>query len=110
MEMQMTDYVRCLVGLVETPMLSYTGLSPDYADIEWRDSRSQPSRAECDAAWPQFEYEDALASVQRQRRARYVAEADGLFYDAMRGDGDLTAWKALCAQIKADLPKPTPPA
>lgn len=105
----MTDYVRALVGLVENARVSYTGVNPDYADIEWQDNRPQPTRAECDAAYPQFAYEDEYLRVENARRDRYIDETDGMFFDAMRGDGNLTAWKAAVDQIKSDLPYPIQP-
>ena len=48
--------------------------------------------------------------VKAERRARYQAETDGLFFAAQRDGGDLTAWKAAVDQIKADLPYPEEPA
>lgn len=103
----MTDYVRALVGLVENPNISYTGVNPDYDDISWNDDRTKPTREECDASYPQFAYEDEYARVENARRDRYVSETDGMFFDAMRLGSDLSEWIAAVDQIKADLPYPT---
>lgn len=104
----MTDYVATLVALVPNALISYTGIEVDYDDIEWLDERTQPTRAECDAAWPQVEYELAYAQIELARRLRYTTETDGMFFDAMRSGGDLTEWTAAVDAIKAELPYPTP--
>ena len=103
----MTNYVRALTGLVESARVSYTGVNPDYADIEWQDDRPQPTREECEAAWPGINYQDEYARVERARRERYQQETDGLFFDAQRDGTDLSAWATAVDQIKADLPHPT---
>jgi len=105
----MTNYVRALTGLVENARVSYTGVNPDYADIEWQDDRPQPTREECEAAWPGINYQDEYARVERARRERYQEETDGLFFAAQREGSDLSAWMAAVDQVKADLPYPTPP-
>jgi hypothetical protein len=62
-----------------------------------------------DAAWPQVQYDREHAAVEAARLARYQAETDGLYFDAIRGDGNLDAWNAATAQIRADLPYPEAP-
>ena len=104
----MTNYVLTLIELVPNARISYMGNDLGYSDIEWLDTRPQPTQAECDAAWPQIEYDFTYAQVQRQRQARYLEETDGLFFDAMRGNQDLTAWTLAVEAIKADLPYPDP--
>lgn len=96
-----------LSTLVPGAKISYTGLDVAYEDIIWSDDRTQPTKAECDAAWPEIEYDLAYASVLGQRRARYQAETDGMFFAAQREGGDLTAWAAAVDAIKAELPYPT---
>jgi hypothetical protein len=106
----MTDYVATLMHLVPNALISYTGVEVDYDDIEWLDSRKQPTRKQCDAAWPQVNYEMTYAQVEYARRYRYTNETDGMFFAAMRGDQDLTEWTAAVEAIKAELPYPTAPA
>jgi hypothetical protein len=105
----MTNYVAALVNLVPEALISYTGTDVPFESIEWQDSRPMPTKAECEAAWPQIEFELAYASVERRRRERYQAETDGMFFAAQRADGDLTAWAAAVDSIKAELPYPTAP-
>jgi hypothetical protein len=102
----MTNYVAALVNLVPNALISYAGTDVPYESIEWQDSRPMPTKAECESAWPQIEYELAHALVERQRRERYQAETDGMFFAAQRSDGDLTAWAAEVDEIKSELPYP----
>lgn len=105
----MTNYVATLMHLVPNAKLQYQGVGIGYEDIEWLDERTQPTKAECDAAWPQLNYETGYASVERARRARYQVETDGMFFDVQREGGDLTEWMAAVDAIKAELPYPTAP-
>jgi hypothetical protein len=105
----MTDYVQALMYLMPDARLSYTGLDVKYEDIEWQDERPQPSRGECDAIWPQANYELQYAQVEAARRQRYTNETDGVFFAAMRADGDLSEWIAAVDAIKAELPYPVAP-
>lgn len=104
----MTDYVKVLMHLVPKAQISYTGLNVSYDKIEWRDDRTQPSKAECDDAWELVDYLVKLEDIRKARQNRYLKETDGLFFDAMRTDQDLTAWTAIVNDIKNDLPYPTP--
>jgi hypothetical protein len=104
----MEKYVSTLVALVPDAKISYTGLDVAYENIEWLDERPQPSKAECDAAWPQVEYDLTYASVEAARKRRYQNKTDGLFFAAQRDGGDLSAWTAAVEQIKAELPYPAP--
>ena len=102
----MTNYPMTLSTLVPGAKISYTGLDVAYEDITWSDDRTQPTKAECDAAWPQIEYDMAYASVVSARRARYQVETDGMFFAAQREGGDLAAWATAVDAIKAELPYP----
>lgn len=105
----MTDYVAALMHLVPDARISYTGLNVKYEKIEWQDDRTQPSKADCDAVWPQAKYELDYAAVEFSRRARYESETDGMFFAAMRAGGNLTEWVAAVDAIKAELPYPAAP-
>jgi hypothetical protein len=104
----MEKYVSTLVSLVPDAKISYTGLDVAYEDIEWLDERTQPSKAECDAAWPQVEYDLTYKGVEVNRKHRYQKETDGLFFAAQRNGGDLATWTAAVNAIKAELPYPAP--
>jgi hypothetical protein len=105
----MTNYVATLMHLVPNAKVRYQGVEITYEDIEWLDERPQPTKAECDAAWPQLNYEMEYARVERARRARYQEETDGMFFSAQREGGELTEWTAAVDAIKAELPYPTAP-
>jgi CHAD domain-containing protein len=77
--------------------------------LTWLDDSPKPTQKTLDDAWPQVQYDRNHAAVKAARRARYQAETDGLFFEAQREGGELTAWQAAVDQIKADLPYPTAP-
>jgi hypothetical protein len=104
----MTDYT--LVLNINYPDSEWTMIGNDLKSLIWMSAGKPPTQAQLDAAWPQTQYKLQHAAVEAQRRARYQAETDGLFFEAQRGDGNLDAWKAATAQIRADLPYPEQPA
>lgn len=105
-----TNYLSATNHLMPDGNFIFSGQNPyDYEQIDWQDERPQPTKAECEAVYPQVKYETDYAEVERARQRRYIEETDGIFFDAMRGDQDLTEWKAAVAQIKTDLPYPTEP-
>jgi hypothetical protein len=103
----MTDYAATLAALY--PAAQWSLIGNDYAGLSWLDDSPKPTKKKLDDAWPQVQYDQDRAVVEHERRARYQSETDGLYFEAMRGDGDLTAWKAATAQIRADLPYPEAP-
>jgi hypothetical protein len=81
----------------------------DYATLVMHDDGPKPSKKALEDKWSQVEYDRQVAEIKAERRARYAAETDGLYFEAMRGDGNLDAWKAATAQVRADLPYPEAP-
>jgi hypothetical protein len=106
----MTNYVAALVHLVPNALVRYKGNNNPYNEIAWLDERTQPTEAECDAIWPQVEYEAAYANTESARQSRYVAETDGIFFDAMRTGAALSPWVDAVELIKTALPYPEQPA
>jgi hypothetical protein len=103
----MTDYTAVLTALY--PGAEWTLNGDAYEGLTWLSEGEPPSQAELDAAWPQVQYDRDHARVEAARRARYQQETDGMFFAAQRDGGDLTAWTAAVAAIKADLPYPAAP-
>jgi len=103
----MTDYAAVLAAIRPGAEWSLDG--NDYAGLTWLDDSPKPTKKTLDDAWPQVQYDNDHARIEAARRARYQAETDGLYFDAMRGDGNLDAWNAATAQIRADLPYPEAP-
>jgi hypothetical protein len=103
----MTDYVAVLTAI--RPGAQWTLDGDDYTGLTWLDDSPKPSQSELDAAWPQVQYDRDHAKVEAQRRVRYQAETDGMFFAAQRDGGDLSAWVAAVDQIKTDLPYPVQP-
>jgi hypothetical protein len=100
----MTDYAAVLTAI--RPGAQWTLDGDLYEGLTWLDDSPKPTKKTLDDAWPQVEYDREVARIQAERRARYAAETDGIYFDAMRGDGNLDAWNSAVDQIRADLPKP----
>jgi hypothetical protein len=94
------DYAGRLWGMTDN----------DYNTLVMTDDGPKPTKKSLEDRYLQVAYELERAAVEAARRARYQAETDGLYFDAMRGDGNLDAWNAATAQIRADLPYPEAPA
>jgi len=105
----MNNYVTAIFYLLPNPLMTIVEPDNGYEGIEWNDDRPQPTKAECDAVMPQAVYEREYETIKNARENRYERETDGIFFDAMRADQDLTEWKTAVAAIKADLPYPTEP-
>jgi hypothetical protein len=101
------DYAAVLAAI--RPGAEWTLAGDDYAGLTWLDDSEMPTQAELDAAWPQVQYDREYAQVEAQRRARYQAETDGMFFAAQRDGGDLTEWAAAVDAIKGQHPYPTAP-
>ena len=78
----------------------------DYATLVMHDDGPKPTKAALESRYDAVALELETKQIEEARRARYQAETDGIYFEAVRGDGDLTAWKAAVDQIRADLPKP----
>jgi hypothetical protein len=100
----MIDYAAILVS--EHPGKAFRLDGDSYDGLTWLDDSPKPSKASLDSKWAAVELARNIKAVQQARRARYFDETDDLFWEAMRTDGKLTAWKAAVAKIKTDLPKP----
>jgi hypothetical protein len=105
----MSDVDYTLILSREYPGREWSLNANDYATLEMLDDGPKPSKATLDGKWAAVSHAKSVEATQEARRARYVAETDGLYFDAMRGDGNLDAWNAAVAQIKADLPYPDAP-
>jgi hypothetical protein len=81
----------------------------DYATLVMTDDGPKPTKKSLEDRYPQVSYELEVDRIKVERRARYAAETDGIYFEAMRGDGNLDAWNAATAQIRADLPYPEAP-
>ena len=100
----MTDYAAVLTA--EYPSREWSLNDNDYATLVMHDDGPKPTKATLDSKWAAVELARETKQIEEARRARYQAETDGLYFEAMRGDGNLDAWKAAVDQIRADLPKP----
>ena len=100
----MTDYAAVLTA-------NYTGSEwtlndNDYDTLQWFSNTPKPTQAELDAAWPQVDYQNQIATVETARRTAYETQSDGLFFEWQRGDGTEAAWRSAVAAVKAANPYP----
>jgi hypothetical protein len=100
----MTDYAAVLSA--EYPNREWSLNGNDYATLVMHDNGPKPTKATLDSKWAAVELARNTKQIEDARRARYQAETDGLYFEAIRGDGNLDAWNAAVNQIRADLPKP----
>jgi len=105
----MTNYVQAIVYLVPNAKITYKGNNIPYSKITWLDERTQPTKEECDAVFPEVEYQAIYKKVEHKRQSRYVSETDGIFFDLMRSGNDLSSWITAVEAIKAALPYPNQP-
>jgi hypothetical protein len=103
-----TDYAAVLS--VIRPGAPWTLVGNNYSTLVWLDDSPKPTKKTLDDAWPQTQWQLGHDRIEAERRARYQAETDGIYFEAVRGDGNLDAWRAATAQIRADLPYPEMPA
>jgi hypothetical protein len=81
----------------------------DYDSLQWFDSTPKPTQAELDAAWPEVDYNNQVATVETTRRVQYEAQSDGLFFEWQRGTNTKEAWEAAVQAVKNANPYPPAP-
>ena len=84
-------------------------LNPDQSEIiEWIGGDPQPSQAELEAAWAAFEARGGFARVEaeKNRQLAYSVEAVPLFFQASRGEIEMSVYTDKVAEIKARDPYP----
>jgi len=76
--------------------------------IEWIGGDPQPSQAELEAAWAAFEARGGFAreEAEKNRKTAYSVEADPLFFQASRGEIEMSVYTDKVAEIKARYPYP----
>jgi len=79
-----------------------------YEGLTWLSDTPKPTQAELDAAWPQVDYNNQVASVETTRRTQYEAQSDGLFFEWQRGTNTKEAWEAAVQAVKDANPYPPP--
>jgi hypothetical protein len=102
----MTDYAAVLTAIRPGAKWSLNG---DGFDLTWYSEGEPPTQAECDAAWPQVQYDLAYAQVEQARHAAYVTDADPLFFKWQRGTGTEQAWLDSVQVVKDAHPYPDQP-
>jgi hypothetical protein len=103
----MIDY--SLILATNYPGAQWTLNGDNYDGLVWLDDTPQPTQAELDAAWPQVQYDQQVASVEAARLSAYEKESDPLYFKWQRGDATEAEWRAAVAKVKADNPYPPAP-
>jgi len=73
---------------------------------EWRSSETQPTQAELDKAWSDYQAAEAATKYQRDREPLYASikdQLDQLYWDKKNGTNK---WVEAIDKIKSDNPKP----
>jgi hypothetical protein len=102
----MTDYAAVLTAIRPGAEWSLNG---DGFDLTWLSEGEPPTQAECDAAWPQVQYDRQYAQVEQARHAAYITDADPLFFKWQRGTGTEQAWLDSVQAVKDANPYPQEP-
>ena len=94
-------------GTIEKPD-SYAATSDGTDILEWNGS-ARPTEEVLEAAWIASGSEAGVADgmTKKQRRLRFQAEADPLFFQYQRGEIEKSVYDAKIAEIRADLPLST---
>lgn len=103
----MTDYAAVLAANYAGSQWSIN--NNDYSTLAWFSDTPKPTQAQLDAAWPQVNYTNQCAIVEKTRRTQYEAQSDGLFFEWQRGDNTEAAWRDAVAKVKAANPYPPAP-
>ena len=73
---------------------------------EWRSSEAQPTQAELDKAWSDYQAAQAATKYQRDRAPLYASikdQLDQLYWDKKNGTNK---WVEAIDKVKSDNPKP----
>lgn len=103
----MTDYASVLASL--RPGAEWSLDANDFRTLAWYSDGAPPTQAECDAAWPQVQYDRAYAQVEQARHAAYIADADPLFFQWQRGTGTEQEWLDAVQAVRDAHPYSDPP-
>jgi hypothetical protein len=90
------------------PGSQWTLNGDSFSGLTWLDDSAAPTQEECDAAWPQIEYDRAHAAVEAERHAAYIADADPLFFGWQRGENTEQDWLDAVQAVKDAHPYPDP--
>jgi hypothetical protein len=104
----MTDYFEVIRHL--SPDAEFMLSDNDYSTLVWRSPQlTQPTKQECDAAWPVVQYVNSKTVVERQRRWAYAESADPLFFAWQHGDATEQEWLDAVQAVKDAHPYPEAP-
>jgi hypothetical protein len=102
----MTDYAAVLIA--EYPDAEWALDGDDYSGLTWLSDSPKPTKAALDKLWTKVQRDLAIAAVRAARADLYANETDGIFFQAMRDEGDVTLddWKAAVQAVKDAHPWP----
>jgi hypothetical protein len=101
------DYAAILV--TNYPGSEWVLNGDTYDGLVWLSNTPKPTQAELDAAWPQVNYNNQVATVENARLLAYEKQSDPLYFKWQRGDATEAEWRAAVAKVKADNPYPPAP-
>ena len=101
------DYPAVLVANYSGTQWTMDG--DEYDGLNWLDTSPKPSKAELDAAWPQVQYQNQVAAVERARLTAYEQKSDPVFFKWQRGDATEQEWRDAVQAVKDANPYPPAP-
>lgn len=88
------------------PGAGYCCYGTEYKDIEWRDERPKPSKAEVDVEISRLQKQWEYTEYQRKRALEYP-DVREYFDGIVKGDQEqIQAYIDACLAVKAKYPKP----
>lgn len=103
----MIDY--SLILMLKYPGTQWSLNGDDYDGLVWLSDSPKPTEAELDALWPQVQYENQIAEVEKARLIAYEQQSDPIFFKWQRGDATEAEWREAVAKVKAENPYPPAP-
>jgi len=104
----MVDYAAVLTYDPVYAGRFWTIVDNDYATLEMTDGTKRPSEAELEKAWPQVQYQQSYARVEKARKVAYERDADPVFFQWQRGTATEQEWLDAVQAVKDAHPYPDP--
>jgi hypothetical protein len=101
----LVDIINTIVPNAELAVRGAPSNANEYVtNVEWFDSRPQPTWDAIEAARPAAEVAQANTTARTNRHQAFIAEADPLYFAWQRGEATEEDWLAKCAEIRARYP------
>lgn len=94
-----------LILSIIRPGASWSLPTNDYTDLVWLDeAQTKPTLQEVEDSWTGIAYNIAHEAVRSTRQAAYIAQTDGLGWQAQRGEIEVQDWIEAVEAIRTANP------